>query len=206
VRGSGFRWPWRRRADIARSVDDELEFHLAARIVELERSGVPPAEARRQAIREFGDLEGTRRYCVATDWEGERAMRRTEIWDELRQDVVHSVRTIRKQPGFALAVTATLALGIGATTVVFALIRSVLLSPLPYRAPAELVAMSQFVPTDPRIWSGSMSPPNYLDLRASVPALSEAGALAEGEVTLTGQGTPERLRAPAVTPSLFGAL
>src|SRR5262245_26695098 len=135
--GAGFRWPWRRRADIARSVDDELEFHLAARIAELVETGVSPVDARHQAVREFGDLEGTRRYCVATDWEGERAMRRTELWDELRQDLVQSIRMIRKQPGFTLAVTATLALGIGATTVVFALIRSILISPLPYRAPSE---------------------------------------------------------------------
>ena len=105
-----FRWPWRRRTEIARAVDEELEFHLAARVAELVQAEHSPADARRLAVTEFGDLDGTRTYCVATDWEGERAMRRTERLAELRQDLTDTARTLRKQPGFVLTVVGTLGL------------------------------------------------------------------------------------------------
>ncbi len=202
----GFRWPWRRRTEIARAVDEELEFHLDTRIAELAQTGHAPAEARRRALAEFGDLAGTRTYCVATDWEGERAMRRTERLTELRQDLAGTIRTLRQQPGFAATVVLTLGLGVGATTAIFALIRSVLLAPLPYRAPAELVVIEQFMPGDPSASIGAMSPPNYLDVRSSIPALAGAGAYYDNEATLTGAGAPARLIAPAVTPSLFTTL
>ncbi len=202
----GFRWPWRRRVEIARAVDDEIDFHLEARVAELVHAGHPPADARRTALAEFGDLAGTRTYCVATDWEGERAMRRTERLTELRQDLAGTIRTIKKQPGFAATVVGTLGLGVGATTAIFVLIRSVLLAPLPFRAPAELMVIEQFMPGNPATSIGAMSPPNYLDVKATIPALASAGAYYDNEATLTGAGAPARLIAPAVTPSLFTTL
>ena len=201
-----FRWPWRRRTEIAQAVDEELDFHLAARIAELVQGGRTPADARRRAVAEFGDLDGTRRYCVATDWEGEQAMRRTERLTELGQDLTTTFRAIRKQPGLVATVIGTLGLGVGATTAIVALIRSVLLAPLPYRAPSELVVIEQFMPADPAASAGAVSPPNYLDVRSAIPALAGTGAYYDNELTLTGNGSPTRLAAPAVTPSLLATL
>src|SRR5262249_4903899 len=186
----GFRWPWRRFGDVAHAVDEELEFHLATRAIELEREGHAPDEARRRAEAEFGDVERTRRYCTRTDWEGERAMRRTELATELWHDLRASGRTLRHRPGFTLAVVLPLALGIGATAAMAALIRAVLIAPLPYRAPGELVAIEQFMPANPAMTAGAMSPPNYLDVRSSIGALAGAGAYYDNEVTLTGVGAP----------------
>ncbi|MEO8451923.1 MAG: ABC transporter permease, partial [Gemmatimonadota bacterium] len=98
----------------------------------------------------------------------------------------------------------TLALGVGANTAVFGIIHGVLLSPLPYRAPDELVAIAQGMRNQPV--RSAVSPPNYLDIRAETKSLADAGAYYPNSVTLTGRGTPVRLIAPVMTPSLFSTL
>src|SRR5690242_5468113 len=107
----------------------------------LATSGLPPADARREALRQFGDLEGVRDSCITLDTERERAMRRAIIWDGLRQDVAYAGRTLRRNAAFTAVVVLTLSLGIGANTAIFSLINALLLRPLPVRAPAELVAL-----------------------------------------------------------------
>ena len=133
--------PWRSAARIQADVDEELRFELDMRTEELVAQGVPEAEARRRAVGEFGDLERTRRYCAALDREGQRTERRTAWLAELRQDARLAWRSLRRTPGFALVVLLTLALGIGANTAVFSVVRRVLLDRLPYHEPDRLVAL-----------------------------------------------------------------
>src|ERR1043166_9521051 len=128
------RSPRRIRADI----DEVLRFDIDMRTRDLINDGMRPDAARARAVAEFGDLEATRRYCEALDMETESASRRMHLLSDLRVDVVIAWRVMRRTPTFAVVVLATLALGIGANTAVFSVVRRVLIAPLPYRAPEQL--------------------------------------------------------------------
>ena len=70
-------WYWRRRPEVVRDeVDEELRVHLEMRIDELRAAGLSPEAARRQAVRQFGDLEGTRQYCRRQDLDKENRVQR----------------------------------------------------------------------------------------------------------------------------------
>src|SRR5918911_4935053 len=94
-----FRLPWRNAERIGDDVDEELRFHLEMRVEELIALGLTPAAAREEALRQFGDLEGTRRYCRAIDQRREREVRRIELLDEARQDVRYALRKLAKSRG-----------------------------------------------------------------------------------------------------------
>ncbi len=127
--------------DVEREVDDELAFHLELRAQQLMNRGMAADEARREALRQFGDLAQVRATLVTTDTERERSMRRSTILEELGQDLRQAWRQLRLHRGFALTVVLMLALGIGANTTIFTLVEAVLLRPLPVRDPGELVVL-----------------------------------------------------------------
>src|SRR2546421_4813660 len=130
-----------RKAQIAEAVDDELAFHLDMRTQRLIACGMPPDAARREALRQFGDIESVRNDCVTFDEERERTMRRRNYSEELIQDLAYAARTLRRNLGFSLVVVLTLALGIGANTAIFTLIDAVLLRTLDVPRADELVAV-----------------------------------------------------------------
>ncbi len=130
-----------RRAQITEAVDDELAFHLDMRTQRLIACGMPLDAARREALRQFGDVDAVRRDCVSFDEERERTMRRRNYSEELRQDIAYATRTLRRNIGFSLVVVLTLALGIGANTAIFTLIDAVLLRQLDVAHPEQLVAI-----------------------------------------------------------------
>ena len=130
-----------RRGQIAEAVDDEIAFHLEMRTRRLEALGMSPEAARREALRQFGNLEAVRRDCVTFDEERERTMRRRNFSDELRQDVGYAFRTLRRNAGFTFVVVLTLALGVGANTAIFTLVNALLLRPLDVSHPEQLVAI-----------------------------------------------------------------
>ena len=128
-----------RSADRIRDdVDDEIRFDLDMRTQALMREGLDPDEARRRALTEFGNVEATRRYCEAIDRQVEADQRRSDRLGDLRSDLVLAARSMRRAPAFAVIVLATLALGIGANTTIFSIVRRTLIAPLPYRDPAAL--------------------------------------------------------------------
>src|SRR5688500_512573 len=96
---------------IERDMDDEMRFHLEMEVHDRIRAGLPPAEARRVAYRDFGGVERFKEE--ARDDRAGRAL------EELGADVRHALRGLRRSPGFALTAILTLALGIGATSAVF---------------------------------------------------------------------------------------
>jgi predicted permease len=128
-----------------------------------------------------------------------------ESVDSLGRDLLRTVRGLPRRPGFTIATVLTLALGIGATTAIFSVIYSVLLKPLPYPSPDELVRIrhvaAAFGPND--LTTASTQ---YLTYRAENRTFAEIGLWQEGGATLTGDGEPERLRSLTVTDGLLQAL
>lgn len=121
---------WRRRAN---DVDEEIATHIAMAISDRIANGISPEEARRAALREFGNpllvRETTRRM-----WAGE--------WlERILQDLRYAWRQMRRSPAFTLTVIVTLALGLGATLAMFTVVESVLLQVLPYRDAHHLVTI-----------------------------------------------------------------
>ena len=127
------------------------------------------------------------------------------IFDTFGKDIRYAARTLTAQPGFAAAVILTLALGIGANTLVFSLIDGIYLKALPYRDAAALIDLSnRYTKSGPQ--RAGVSIPDYLDRRAGVPALADSGLYTDISLNLSGDGAPERLRGLRVTPSLFSTL
>ena len=164
-----FRVPFT-RGRIDREIDDELAFHLEARTRKLIAAGWSAEAAHREAVRLFGDVASVRESCVELDRQRERAMHRSNMLIELRQDGRFALRALRRNLGFTSLIVTALAVGIGANTAIFTLVDSVLVAKLPVKDPDALVAigdparvggMSQGQPPVTSI----LSYPLYKDLR-----------------------------------------
>lgn len=208
------RWPFRRLLRLVvrppapeQDVDEELRFHLELSVERLVHGGMSPEAARAEALRRFGDVARYRDTCVELSRQREQAMDRARWWGALVQDVRYGVRGLLRSPGFTLVAVLTLALGIGANTAIFGVVRGVLLRELPYPAPERLVRLWQQAPENAR---GHFSFPDFEDWRTQSQSLEAAGAyfFAEGRtgVDLVGDGEPQRVTAAFVTDGFFQTL
>jgi putative ABC transport system permease protein len=192
----------RRRRTVEAEIDEELALHLEMRARELIERGVPPEEARREARRQFGDLEGTRRYCRQEDERKEKRMQRWLVLDDLVQDLRMSLRGLRRAPLITAVIVATVGLGIGATTVAFAAIHATLLRPLPYAAPERLVRIYTDAP--PNRFPFSVA--DYLALQAQQTRFERIAGYTGRAMSFSDGAVAERLRGRVVTATYFSLL
>jgi len=133
----------------------------------------------------------------------------TTMWDGLRQDVVFSVRMLRRQPGFTAVALLALALGIGANTAIFSVVDAVLWRPLPFARADRVMALAEQRPRESR-WFGPIAPADFFDWRRDSRSFSDMAAYSimapSSAYNLTGSGEPERVRPLQVSPSFFRVL
>lgn len=187
------------------ALDEEMAFHLQAAEDELVEAGWAREEARREALRQFGDVNGTIAYCAGLQAKRGREERRAMTLHEIAQDVRYAVRTLRKAPGYAALVVVTLAFGIAANTTVFSAINPYMIRDLPFDSPDELVQVNQLNPVTG--WAmDRFSYPQVEDWTARTRAFSDVGAYMYGVANLTGPEGPEQLQYSTVTANMLDVL
>ena len=115
-------------------------------------------------------------------------------------DIRYALRALARARGFTAAVVAVLALGIGANTAIFSVVKGVLLAPLPFEDPDGIVMVWE---KTPRIIRLPVSGPNFLDWRAQNQVFEFIGAHSGNNFNLTGDGEAVRLLGAAITPGTF---
>lgn len=169
-----------RRARVEEELDAEVRFHEARQVESLVEAGVAPDEARRRARLDFGGLEQIKEEC--------RDARGVHVVEDTWRDACYGARLLRRQPLLTLAIVVTLALGIGATTLVFSVVNAVLLAPLPFRDAGRLVQVWEM---EPEVARSPVSPANYLDVRDRTGLFDDIGTSQDEMFNVTGRGTPE---------------
>jgi predicted permease len=175
----------------------EIEHHLDERIDELVAQGLTPDAAREEAQRSFGDVARIRRELLDIDRRTDRRRVMIRVLDDLMQDVRYALRGMRLNPGIALGVILTLALGIGANSAMFSVVDALLLRPLPYSEPHELVDV--YTVTPPNEFGSSNIPYDVArgwQERQDVPVLLHSRAT----VLYTGGTAAQHVSVQAVTP------
>ena len=183
----------RRARDLNTDLAAEIDAHLDFEIQENIARGMPPDEARAAARRRVGNLTQIQERAV-------------EAWsfptlETIAQDLRYGLRGIRRSPGFSLVVVLTLALGIGANTVIFSVVNAVLLRPLPYPHAERLVYLGE---SDPKAEGISVTWVNYQHWRNENRSFEEMAGFETAHLTLTGRGEPLFTRAGLVTHGFFG--
>lgn len=180
-----------RRGKVENEMDAELRFHMDERAEELMRGGVAREEAMRRARLEFGGVERAKEEC--------REARGIGWMEVLSQDAHYAVRTLRKSPAFTVVAIATLALAIGANTAIFSVVYAVLLRPLPYPNPGQLVVVFESRPQEGIKETGA----SYLDFQEwqkDQHAFQEISGSAFHSLALTGLGEPSEVGTVVTTP------
>jgi putative ABC transport system permease protein len=183
---------------VDRDLHDEVEAHLAALSAEYEAAGRSPGDARAAALRDFGGVAHVMETC--------REVQRMPWLANSADDAAFAWRLLRRSPGFTVAAIATLALGLGANTAIYSVIRGVLLQPAPVPTLDRLVMLWETDRT-----SGTMrepaSVPDFLDYRSRSRTVDALAAFMAGEVNLTHtDADPERLPTLLITADMLGLL
>ena len=178
-----------------KELDEEVRSHLEMAARERVERGEGSREAEHAARREFGNVELVKEITrEAWGW---------GFFDRLMQDLRFGVRMITKSPGFAAVAILTLALGIGANTALFSVVNGVLLNPLPYPEPEQLVTLHE---SKPNFEAGSISFLNFRDWRKENTTFSMMGISRGYSFSVTGAGEPEQVPAQLVSADFLPML
>ena len=193
-----------------RDLHDELETFVEMAAADQVRDGAAPAEARRSAVLHLGGVEQAK--------ERVRSARHGAWLDEVGRDLRYGIRTLRRSPVFTAVALLTLALGIGANTAIFSILRSVILRPLGYPAPEQLMRLTAYSPAGP-LQGFRLSTPEYLEFREMTRSFADVGAFSVGDgvsgggsggwagaVNLTAGDRPLRVRSALVDDHLLATL
>ena len=193
-------WEWIRSIARGRSLeaglDEEIRFHLDQQTEKNRRAGMSPEEARRHALLRFGGREHVR--------ETTRDEIRPALLEDSVRDVRHGLRVLRRAPGFTAAALLTLALGIGATSAIFSVVRTVVLQPLPYREPDRLVS----------VWETNrggttrnvIAPANFVAWRERTRTLEHLGMVGPATLAMIVNGQPDQIAGLTFSFDLFHAV
>ena len=184
-----------RRSQTENELEEELRGHIQLRADDLERSGLGRTEAERRARLEFGGHERFKEECRETI--------AGNFLDILMQDLRFSVRTLAKQPVFAVVAIVTLAIGIGMTTAMLSIVHDVLIRPLPYAHPDRLYAIwaSSESTGQSKVAASGPDLIDYLEQNRSFANL--AGYIPLFTFTWTGDGEPKLVNCTSVSEQFF---
>lgn len=186
---------WRQRRSVANDLADEMAEHLAEKIEDFRERGLGEDEARRIALREFGN--------AALFREDSRAAWGWNAAEQVAQDVRFGWRVSWKTPGTTITAIAVLALGIGMNTAMFSAVKAVLLSSLPYPEPERMVRLEQ---TNRTMVRSRVSGLDFRDWRAQNRTFAAMATYSSGEITLSGEFSPRRARMAPVGEDFFGVV
>lgn len=195
----------RARAD----ADAELDAFVEAQAEHLMSRGAPAAAAREESLRALGaPLDEVRQRLRHSVTQREEHMQRRERIDNWLQDARHAARTLRRNPGFAIASLLTLAIAIGANTAVFAVSRAVLLQPLPYADAGQLYQINTIWPNQANS-RNELSPADFADFQKGQTTFTGLGAVVAATPPMIWQpasGDPKSLNALDVGSNIFTLL
>ena len=178
--------------------DEELRFHIDRETSENIKRGMSADEARRVALAEFGGVSRFREEV--RDQHGVRWL------DDLSADVRHGVRLLRMNMLFSGAVIGTLALGIGATSTIFAVVNGVLLRPLPFPEPDRIVSIGEVSATSRLFENARIGQRAYEVWSPAAHSFSAMALYSPTSATLTGEGEPVDVEGAQTTASFFSVL
>jgi putative ABC transport system permease protein len=184
-----------RRRRQEREMAEELRTHIEMETQYNMRQGLSPDESRAHASRAFGSVE---RYKDEV-----RDERGSRWFDNLRQDLRFAWVSLRRRSGFTSLVVLTLALGIGATTALFGVVKAVLLTPLPYGQPESIAVIWSAWKGFPQTW---LSYDEYEAWSTEIKSFAGVGLFSDGSLTLSDRGESERVRSAQVGANVFPIL
>jgi len=189
---------WFKRAEFDQDLDAELEAHIHLLVEDGMERGLSPEEARREARLRLGNVSSLR--------EQHRETRGLPVVDTLFQDLRYTFRILRRDKGFAFFAILIVGLGIGASAIVFSVLNTLLLRPLPFQDADRLV----WIANNKSIPEQTTQVGHILDLQETNQSFTELAAYYAyyhtGDLKLTGAGEPERLTAAPVTENFFHVL
>ncbi len=183
------------RRELERELEEEIRSHLEMQIEDNLRQGMSVEDARRAARLKFGGVEQVKEIY--------REKSRLRWIESLWQDLRYGARMLLKKPGFTVVAIATLALGIGANTTIFSVVNGVLLKPLPYRAPEQLIRVFEVSRTQPK---APLADGNFQDYRQQNSTLSGLALYRREDLELSQDDKSERVAALRVSAGFFDLL
>jgi putative ABC transport system permease protein len=184
------------RETVIEDIDRELRLHVDMQTDANIAAGMSPDEARREALRSFGNLPKVRDAAYDVKGGG--------FFETLSQDIRYGARVLTKHKTFTLVAILTLALGIGANTAIFSVVNELLLKPLPYRDPERIVMVWEVTPEGRH--QNNSSRGNFKAWREQNRSFENMAAFTDQRTNLTGEGEPEELTAQFTNPEFFEVL
>jgi predicted permease len=184
----------------------EIELHLDLRAREFEAEGMNPADARAAAIAAFGDRTEIETEVSSLRGDTLQARRQRDRVGDLAHDIRITLRGLRRSPGFTTIALLTLALGIGANSAIFSVVRSVLLRPLPYVQSDRLVQLWTDTRSRGRAKPEWLTPPDFEDWQQGNHTFASMAAYQGWAPDLTDAGAPESLPGAATSWNFFNVL